>query len=118
MSTRRISFRLEKLMRAYLTVAAVLLAAPLALAAPTKLTNAQFTEATQMVFDAYGKKPFDAVYKEVVHKLGEPAKKAPPMFSWYGTDEAGKCVQFYVQKNNGEKWAGTGSLEADAKNCK
>jgi hypothetical protein len=100
------------------TIIVAALCPALAFATPTKLTKTQFSEATQLVFSAYGKKPFDAVYKEVVAKLGEPQKKADPMYSWYGTDPDGKCVQFYIQKNNGEKWAGTNMLNAQPNDCK
>ena len=83
----------------------------------TKLTKAQFDDATQFVSAAYKKKPFEAVFKEMKTRFGEPATKTPPLFGWYGVDTNGKCFQFYVQKNNGEKWAGTGTLETDAANC-
>lgn len=83
----------------------------------TKLTKAQFDDATQFVLSAYKKKAFDAVYKEMIGRFGQPVHKAPPLFGWYGADPSGKCFEFYVQKNNGEKWAGTGTLETDASNC-
>jgi hypothetical protein len=94
-------------------------ATPASPAAPitTKLTKAQFDDATQFVFAAYKKKPFEAVFKEMKTRFGEPTTKTPPLFGWYGVDTNGKCFQFYVQKNNGEKWAGTGTLESDAANC-
>jgi hypothetical protein len=83
----------------------------------TKLTKAQFDDATQFVFGAYKKKPFEAVFKEMTTRFGQPSLSTPPLFGWYGADAAGKCFEFYVQKNNGEKWAGTGLLETDAANC-
>ena len=69
------------------------------------------------MFGAYKKKPFEAVLKEMTTRFGQPSLKTPPLFGWYGADGAGKCFEFYVQKNNGEKWAGTGLLETDAANC-
>jgi hypothetical protein len=83
----------------------------------TKLTKAQFDDATKFVMTAYKKKPFEAVLKEMTSRFGPPVDKSPPLYGWYGVDSNGKCFEFYVQKNNGEKWAGTSMLDTDAANC-
>ncbi len=104
-------------MRRRLITAALLigpLARPVLAAAPTK---AKLDEATKVVFTAYGKEGFDAVYKKVVALLGEPRKKEPNMMKWFGADPAGKCHLFWITKGD-KGQAATGTMDATAADCK
>ena len=78
-----------------LSVAAVAFISFIARADGTKLTKADLTDATNIVYASYGKDKYDAVVKKVVTRLGPAQKQAPKMLSWFGKD-GDKCVQRWI----------------------
>jgi len=87
-------------------------------ATETKLTKDDLTAATKIVFDAYGKDKFDAVFKKVSAKLGPVQKDAPNMKSWFAKD-ADKCIQFWITSDHGNAATGMASdTEAAKTGCK
>jgi hypothetical protein len=82
-------------MRTPILVTALLLLATPAYADGTKLTKADLTDATNIVYASYGKDKYDAVVKKVVTRLGPAQKQAPKMLSWFGKD-GDKCVQRWI----------------------
>jgi hypothetical protein len=85
----------------------------------TKLTKADLTDATNIVYASYGKDKYDAVVKKVVGRLGPAQTQKASMVSWFAKD-GDKCVQFWVTTaDKGFAATGMSSDTEDAKNgCK
>jgi hypothetical protein len=114
-----VRFDAVRLSGALLALATSVTLAGSAVADGTKLTKADLTDATNIVYASYGKDKFDVVVKKVTARLGPAQTKKPNMLSWFAKD-SDKCIQLWV--TSGDKgFAATGmsSDTDDAKNgCK
>lgn len=64
-----------------------------------KLSKAELTAATQIVWAAYKKEKFPAVRTKVEGKLGPAHKVATNMFSWFAKD-GGKWFQLWITEGD------------------